>query len=77
MVSKSRNKIHQTWGPPINGALYNYVIIYHRPTCKNKCSGDGDLSWISFSFGEGMFETIRYGCAKRVSKKGREEGGGW
>ena len=22
VVSKSRNKIHQTWGPPINGALY-------------------------------------------------------
>ena len=22
MVSRSRNKIHQTWGPPVSGALY-------------------------------------------------------
>ena len=23
VVSKSRNEIHQTWGPPIRGALYS------------------------------------------------------
>ena len=23
VLSKSKNKIHQTWGPPISGALYN------------------------------------------------------
>ena len=26
VVSKSKNKIHQTWGPPISGALYFTIL---------------------------------------------------
>ena len=31
MVSKSRNKIHQTWGPPISGALYKETVQLDMP----------------------------------------------
>ena len=29
VASKSRNKIHQTWGPPISGALYIHIHAGH------------------------------------------------
>ena len=35
MVSKSRNKIHQTWGPPISRALYfTSVSVMVRPVSR-------------------------------------------
>ena len=27
VVSKSKNKIHETWGPPISGALYMSPLL--------------------------------------------------
>ena len=32
MVSKSKNKIHETWGPSISGTLYMWAFGSPRPT---------------------------------------------
>ena len=52
-VSKSKNKIHETWGPPISGTLYiGYLKMLQAPCeeaatrnphCRVQISSDDDV----------------------------------
>ena len=43
VVSKSRNKIHQTWDPPFSRALYCWIeVVPERETCPVTINHDCD-----------------------------------
>ena len=54
VVSKSKNKIHETWAPPISGALYIYVCVelkkvekyWSTLTLKNEPTDGQLIHWV-------------------------------
>ena len=51
VVSKSRNKIHQTWIPPFSRALYCWIeVVPERETCPVTINHDCAQSYAEWNF---------------------------
>ena len=68
VVSESKNKIHQTWGPPISGALYLFSLSRQNAQFAVFLHIRRDLG-LGIAEIEGLFVCLKVACLRQSLKK--------